>query len=614
VRRYLKLLTLLSAFAILAAACGGDDGPTQPGPDEDQVPGGTLRLGISADIAAAWDPAKEYEALAFEVYRCCLSRTLISFSGTPGTEGGNEPLPDLAAEFPEESEDGLTWTFKIKEGLHYAPPFQDTEIVAGDFVRSIERLSSDEAAAGGYPFYYSPIEGFDDADGEAGAVTGMEVVDDHTLAVHLTEPVGDLPFRFTMPATTPMPEGTDVGHVQDYGRFLVSSGPYMFEGSEAMDFSVPAKDQKPVAGYQPGKAWLLVRNPTWVQERDSDDLRPAWVDRIEVTIGGTPEDNHRKVETGDLDLVLDGVPPAQEIRRFQSDPQLKERLHVNASEGVRYLSMNLAIPPFDDVQVRKAMNYIVDKDALRRARGGPLFGELATHSIINSLENDLLADYDPFETPNGQGDLEKAKEEMRQSKYDTDQDGICDAPECKGVLTIADSAAPYPEQNAVLQDNAASIGIELDIRSGDRYEFMYAKCQDPAAKVAFCPSPGWFKDYSDAVTFGEPLFQSTGIGSSNYSLVGASPELLADAGYEVTEVPSADDKIEECKAIPPGDERIQCWVELDRLITEEIVPWIPWLFDNDVDIAGERIVNYTYDQSSGLMSLDHVSLEGGGAE
>ena len=51
--------------------------------------------------------------------------------------------------------------------------------------------------------------------------------------------------------------------------------------------------------------------------------------------------------------------------------------------------------------------------------------------MVNSLENNLLADYDPYQTPNASGDVEKAKEEMALSAYDTDGDGVCDAPECR---------------------------------------------------------------------------------------------------------------------------------------------------------------------------------------
>ena len=74
--------------------------------------------------------------------------------------------------------------------------------------------------------------------------------------------------------------GVAEGHTTNYGRVLVSSGPYMFEGSENLDFSVPAKDQEPVSGYVPGRSIVLVRNPSY--DPATDGLRPAYPDRIEA--------------------------------------------------------------------------------------------------------------------------------------------------------------------------------------------------------------------------------------------------------------------------------------------------------------------------------------------
>jgi peptide/nickel transport system substrate-binding protein len=551
------------------------------------------------------------------VFRCCLLRTLISFNGDEAADGGNEPRPDLATGMPEVSEDGLTYTFTIKEGITYAPPFQDTEIVAADFVRAVERLACDKCSDEGYVFYYDVIEGFSDSNGEPGSVSGVQAVDDHTLQITLTQPAGDFPFRTAMAATAPIPGGAAEGHDEDYGRYLIASGPYMFEGSETLDPTLPPEEQPTVPGYDPGRSWSLVRNPSW--DPETDDLREAYVDAIQVEINESTDVNFNKFQDGSIDLVYDGVPPKQVLQQYTTDPALEESLHVNPSDGVRYLAMNLAQPPFDDIHVRKAFNLVIDKDGLRRTRGGPLFGELAGHAIPNSLlvgaevNGAPIEEYDPYATPNGQGDVEAAKAEMAQSKYDSDGDGVCDAPECENVLMIADQEDPYPDQNAIIVDNAEQIGITFDVRSGDRYTFMYDTCDDPGAQWGLCPSPGWFKDYSDAYTFGFPLFHSTAIGSANYSLVGASTELLKKNGYATTEVPSADEAIDACTLEPVGESRIQCWAGVDQTIMEEIVPWVPWLFDNDVDISGPRIVNYTNDAMSGLMAWDSVALAGGGA-
>jgi peptide/nickel transport system substrate-binding protein len=607
----MRLIALVAVLGMIAVACGDKTNTSsQQSAGSAPVKGGTLQLALEADVSNAYDPQKEYAALSFEFFRCCMLRTLVAFPGTEADQGGNDMQPDLATEAPTtqnggESADGLTYTFHIKPGLMYAPPLQDTEITAQGFINALQRESDSKASAQGYPFYYSPIEGFDDADG--GPISGLSSPDPHTLVIKLTTPTGDFPYRMTMPATAPIPDKVSDGHVKDYGRFLVASGPYMFQGSENLDFSVAAADQTPVSGYVPGRSMTLVRNPSW----KDDDLRPAYVNEIDVAIGGTSKDLAQKVDNGEIDMELDGVPPPEQIQAYQSDPNRADQVHSDPSDGTRYLAMNMAVPPFDDVHVRRAVEYVVNKDALRRTRGGPLFGQIAGHFIPSTLLGGLNADLNPYATPNNEGDVAKAKAEMMQSKYDTNQDGLCDAPECSGILTISDSADPYPAQDAILVDNFKQIGMELDVKSGDRYTFMYDKCLTPGDQTPFCPSIGWFKDYPDALTFGPPTMGSESIGSFDIPMAGASPEQLKQYGYTVTSVPSFDATFAKCSALPIGQERLQCWADADKEIMDA-APVVPWLFDDDVDLTGDRITNYTYDSSAGLMSLDHIALVNGG--
>ncbi|GIV00738.1 MAG: hypothetical protein KatS3mg014_2353 [Actinomycetota bacterium] len=380
--RYLKVAAFVAVLALAAVACGGgggggQTGPTGPTVTEEIQPGGTLRVWMDTDVTAAFDPQKEYFQVSFAFYRCCLLRTLLSYNGKGPEEDGDKVFPDLAAEMPTVSADGLTWTFKLKQGLHYAPPLQDVEITAQDFIRAMMRTAKPEVAAG-YSFYYSVIEGFDDfAAGKADTITGMRALDDYTLEIKLTEPAGDLGYRFAMPATAPIPPnpadpeaplGVAEGHDDDYGRFLVASGPYMFEGSEDLDFSVPAKDQEPVAGYQPDKLISLVRNPSWVAD-DQDDLRPAYVDAISVEIcpGCDQEVAEEKVANDEIDHIFTNGVSAQTARKFSQDPELQDQYFVEPGSGNYYISMNLAVPPFDDIHVRKAVNYAINKEGVAPA-------------------------------------------------------------------------------------------------------------------------------------------------------------------------------------------------------------------------------------------------------
>ena len=93
--------------------------------------------------------------------------------------------------------------------------------------------------------------------------------------------------------------------------------------------------------------------------------------------------------------------------------------------------MNLTTPPFDDVHVRKAMNLVMDLEGIQRAWGGPVVGQ---HPDPHRCPSRCwtIPDYYPYQQPPFAGDVEAAKAEMAQSKYDTDQDGTCDAAALQG--------------------------------------------------------------------------------------------------------------------------------------------------------------------------------------
>ena len=82
--------------------------------------GGVLKIGLVSDVHQALDPAREYYTVGWEFMHCCLTRTLLGFNLEGPNEGGNTLQPDLATALPTVSSDGLTYTFKIRSGVHYA--------------------------------------------------------------------------------------------------------------------------------------------------------------------------------------------------------------------------------------------------------------------------------------------------------------------------------------------------------------------------------------------------------------------------------------------------------------------------------------------------------------
>src|SRR6266487_6910928 len=138
-RRQHQAAAWIVAVALAAAACTGGRHPTRAPSRTTTAAGGPLRVGVTAQFGRDYDP-QVYSGTPWfeELGRCCLLRTLLSYNGRNTSAGGTVLRPDLATSLPDISPDGLTWTFHLKSGIHYAPPFAHTEIVAEDFIRSIQ--------------------------------------------------------------------------------------------------------------------------------------------------------------------------------------------------------------------------------------------------------------------------------------------------------------------------------------------------------------------------------------------------------------------------------------------------------------------------------------------
>jgi peptide/nickel transport system substrate-binding protein len=579
-------------------------------------------LALSTDF----DPQRSYWGDAWELFRCCLLRTLMSYDVSPGTKRQAEVFPDLAERFPKVSADGLTWTFRLKSGLHYGPPLQNTPIVARDVIRALERMGDPKVvpqATGGYAHYYSVIRGFDDfRSGRAANISGLVAPDDRTLIIHLTRPAGDLPNLLAMPGAAPIPpnpfhpdapDGVATGH-RTHGSYLVASGPYMLEGSQDLDFSVRPENQKPVTGFVPGKEVTLVRNPSWI--RASDNLRGAYVDRIHVTIGGTRQNAARTLATGRADLILESLADFRPLyQRYLQDPARAGRVHLDTGNGLAFIGMNLATPPFDDVHIRRAVSYAIDRarltqltEQLKNTIWTP-FSRVATHLAPDSMENGLLLQFNPYATPGGHGSVRLARREMARSRYDNDGDGVCDAPACRNIVAPSLDLVFDRAGVADVRRNLQAIGLDVRPQVIGLSEFL-AKMGDPRAHVRLYLGVIWQSDFPNGSTFFIPLLSSDALQSLNQSLVGASPAQLRTWGYHVTRVPSVDDRIARCET-EVGHGQISCWAELDKFVTQDVVPWVPYDVSEVGYAVSKRVVRYAFDQFGLTPALDQLALAGG---
>ena len=607
------IIALLIVACDSAAPGGGAIATADPA-----LRGGTLRL--AAPFLASDDPPALLLDAALagnqesnEILRCCLERTLLSHRGAPTEKGGFELLPDLADGLPTISADSLTWTFHLRKGVHYAPPLQRIEVSSADIIRALKRVGKL-----GLPDFFDVIAGMSDfAAGKAGTISGLKAPDTHTLTVHLTQPSGDIGEFFALPVTAPIAPlpnnpkaelGVATGHDDGDSGFLVATGPYMIEGAERIDFSRPAGQQKPASGLVANRSLTLVRNPSWQSAIDA--LRPAYANRIVLTSVETPEEAADGIDKGTYDLVFtsdpDFPPPDTQTSRYAGNSHLGH-IELSALDALRSMPMNVAVPPLDDVHVRRAVNWIIDKAAILDVMGGSHAGALIGHVVLDSLEDDALVNYAPFRTPGDHGDVAAARREMALSPYDTNHDGICDAAVCSRV-SVATVDAPGPRRIAAsIAADLAKIGITLDLHFLPNRQAMYAEAFNPPNHVGFIVLAAWFKDLPAPSNF-FVVFSSQAIGAGASMLLGAQPDQLRAWGYSAPSVPSVDDRIAECAA-SYGLAATRCWTALDQFLSEKVVPTVPIVVPYAVSVVPSRVVRFSYDQAWDIAALDQVAVK-----
>jgi peptide/nickel transport system substrate-binding protein len=611
-RRRLGLMGFALAMALVAAACGGGGG----GGGNTSSTGAAQRGGVfrtaldDFGLSDGYDPTGEYNSIGFNSFHAIL-RTLMATKFTGGTEG-NKLFPDLAAAAPTISSDGLTYSFKLRPNVKFGPPLTRA-ITSKDVEYAFERINTAPLVAQYGSYYCGVIKGMDCQAKSPAPVSGIETPDDATIVFHLEQSTGDFLYRLAMPATAPIPQEvakcfTKAG---DYGRFVIASGPYMIKGSDRLDVS-SCSAMKPIAGFDPSKKLILVRNTNY--DQSTDDLRSNYVNGVQISVDTNVNDIFNRVESGALDASYVNQPPKTILARYLTDPDKKKLLHADSSDQTWYLTMNLDQPPFDDIHVRKAANLIMDKAAILQAWGGAVWGQIATHVMPPTvLGNQLTQSYDPYASGGLHGDLTKAQAEMKQSRYDGNHDGLCDAPQCKNLVIVGRNVAPFTDMEPIVSSGLAKLGIQVkptELATSAAYQTI----QTVKNKIPIAMHPSWIKDYADPFTFAKALFTGTAInptGNVNYSLVGMTQKQAAAFGvqYPPETIPNVDADVDACEKLAGDDPaRTTCWVNLDKKLMEQVVPWVPYLWSNNITILAPTLTRYVYDQSSSYISLTQLAV------
>lgn len=564
--RGMRVAMFVIILSFVATACGGGKEAAKK-PVVTGQRGGTLRIAQAADVDYM-DPGQIYYNVSYLLFRGMI-RTLVNYPALEGA-AGTKLVPDIATDLGSVSADALTYSFTIRDGVKYQPEAAGgRQVRSEDFRYAIERGYRPSVANQYMGLYFTDVIVGDDefAAGKAPHIAGIDVSDPKKVVFHLRRPTGDFLYRLAMPVAAPVPEEYakpfDDKTPSEYAVNFASMGPYMLERTGGK-----------VTGYVAGKKIVMVRNPSWTAT--SDPIRKGYPDRIEVTEGvedpGLATD---KVLHGEFDLMGGDInAPSDKIQSILSDPTLKKQLVTGVGSSLFYVALNTNIKPFDDVRVRQAANYVMDKVGMRLAVGGAVSGEIATNVLIPDTAGfDEIGGmgYDPYASKDHAGDVAKAADLMKQAGY---SDGkYHGAP----VLLVE---VDDPEQKRiadVVQASLEKIGIRVKRSSFDANIAFTKYYNVPKAGVAVATSSGWFLDYPDAYTLIKPLFDGrliTPTGNNNIAQLN-DPQLNA---------------LIDQAAAANGAERARLWAQAGRRVMD-LAPVVPWSWGAKPVPRSARVVN-----------------------
>jgi peptide/nickel transport system substrate-binding protein len=532
-RNRLTLSVALGALAVLSlvttSALGGGAGS---GSASTQRSGGKATILMPAGDPDHLDPQLWYTLVSWNIgFQICT--TLVTLPDKGG-EAGKVVVGGLA-DMPKVSNGGRTYAFKLRPGIRFS---NGKPITPADIKWTFVRMLTPSLASPGAGFFGDILGADKVIAGKSTSLPGI-VTSGNTVTFKLAKPSGSFLYRITMRFTCPVPNGTPPKAIENGS--LPSSGPYM------------------IKKYTPNRDLDLVKNPNY----NAASLgKRGLLDEIDLPIGVDPQQASLKIRSGSADLWLDKLPPADATQALH-DPTLKGRVFSNPYAAVEYLWLNNDVAPFDNVKVRQAVNYAVDRLQMLRVWGGPSQG--ATTDQILPPTMPLWHDYHAY--PNSP-DLAKAKALMKASGVKTP---------VTVVVRVRNDAPGFRELAQVLQQDLQPIGINVDIKSAA--DSVNNSIIDNRKNHIAAGINEWSQDYPDPEDF------------VNVLLDPRRPDF-----------PQARSRFAAADAIPifnhldtlTGTARLRAYQAADEAIMRRWAPWAPLINPIEVDIISSRITGFVY--------------------
>lgn len=429
----------------------------------------TLVLPSGDPLAESLDPARTKGSAAGHVG--LLYRGLVRL--TPDLQ----VVPDLAETWVV-SADGLVYTFTLHEGLTFG---LGNPLTAEDVLFSWERAADPETKSNTAATYLGDILGVKEkVAGEADTIAGLRVLDERTLEVTLDAPKPYFLVKLTYPTS----------YIVDQKSIKGSADAWVFQPNPSGPYTIQE--------YRETELLILKRNDNY--------HTPAGIQHIVYLMArvGTPLS---LFEAGEFDLVYLGGDDAKAVS-LPSHP-LHENLASGTSLCTGLVQMNNNLPPFDDVNVRRAFALALDKQALNDLNSAGL--DLVAQTILPPAMPGYSAELAAEQAANMAYDPEAARAALSASAYADDLPPI-------RFLAAGFGDSERDDLNALVANWFDVLGVEVAIEFVDPINFQTAVAEAQGHMVSY----GWCADYPDPENFLDILY---GTGNS-FNVAGYSnPEL-----------------------------------------------------------------------------------------
>ena len=439
----------LNAAAMLVAAtlASGLSASMQQVLADEPKRGGTMTLTYKDDIATL-DPAIGYDWQNPSMMQA-LFDGLMDYK--PGTF---QLVPELAESYTV-TDGGKTYTFKLLHGVKFQ---NGREVTSADFKYSFERILNPKTQSPAQS-YFSVIDGADQViAGKSDHASGLLTADPYTLVIRLSQPKASFLNVLAMHFGSVVPKEVVDKYGADFGHHPLGTGAYR------------------LTEWTPGQRLVFDRNPDYFH----NDL--PYLDKVVVEVGQDPSVSLLRLQRGEVDLLGDGIPPAQ-FETMINDPNWKSLVVDGKQLQTSYITLNVKVPPFDKLAVRQAVNMAINKKR-----------------IVQIINNRATVADQPL-PPNMPGydsayagysyDPQKAKQLLAQAGL---QDGFA-------TTLFAINTDPNPRIAQAIQQDLQAVGIKAEIKSLAASAVIQAGGEPNQALMIWSGGMGWIADFPDPSGF-----------------------------------------------------------------------------------------------------------------